>query len=105
MSEQTPLLQAHHEPSSEESQEHEEGVLKEPNMRELVVIMSSIWLGVFLAALGTSSSKPVSLETNPGRHNNRRYPNSSHLLVLQLLLSPLLAGHVIFNLKCRLPTA
>lgn len=44
--EQTPLLR------NETPEGQEDGELEEPNMREVIVIMSSIWLGVFLAALG-----------------------------------------------------
>lgn len=56
--EQTPLLQDEPHPATghpEGSQEHGE-TLKEPSMREIIIIMSSIWLGVFLAALGMCSA-------------------------------------------------
>lgn len=52
--EQTPLLgdgAQHATGYPEETSEHGE-VPKEASMKELLVIMSSIWLGVFLAALG-----------------------------------------------------
>lgn len=47
VTEQTPLLRGE-APEDQEDGEH----LQEPNMKEVIVIMSSIWLGVFLAALG-----------------------------------------------------
>lgn len=56
--EQTPLLQdeTHHASEHPEGAQEHEDTLKEPDMREVIIIMSSVWLGVFLAALGMCSA-------------------------------------------------
>lgn len=48
-SEQTPLLRD--DPASIAAGD-QEPVAEEPSTRELIVILGSIWVGVFLAALG-----------------------------------------------------
>lgn len=50
-SEQTPLLRDDG-PDSISSPDRQEPVVEEPSIRELIVILGSIWVGVFLAALG-----------------------------------------------------
>lgn len=51
LSEQTPLLRE--EPASIKPGDRQEQVqIEEPSTRELLVILCSIWMGVFLAALG-----------------------------------------------------
>jgi len=57
--EQTPLLRDNRDGGAAEAQNggavasEETPVVKEPTTKELVLILGSIWLGVFLAALGT----------------------------------------------------
>lgn len=63
-SEQTPLLgdgAQHATGYPEETSEHGEAP-KEASMKEILIIMSSIWLGVFLAALGTCSESASTSE-------------------------------------------
>lgn len=58
-SEETPLLDdetQHATGYPEQNPEHGEPVIKEASMKDVMVIMSSIWLGVFFAALGTMPS-------------------------------------------------
>lgn len=61
-SEQTPLLQdeTHHATGHPNGSQGHGDTLKEPDMREVIIIMSSIWLGVFLAALGMCSASSYS---------------------------------------------
>ena len=50
-SEQTPLLRE--DPASiKPTDRQEQAPIEEPSTRELLVILCSIWMGVFLAALG-----------------------------------------------------
>lgn len=49
-SEQTPLLRD--DPAIIGAGDRQEPVADEPSTRELIVILGSIWVGVFLAALG-----------------------------------------------------
>lgn len=58
-SEHTPLLRDNRDEGTTEAQDEEvvtdedTPVAKEPSAKELIFILGSIWLGVFLAALGT----------------------------------------------------
>ncbi|CAI7621561.1 unnamed protein product [Penicillium pancosmium] len=65
-SEQTPLLRD--DPASIGAGDRQEPVADEPSTRELIVILGSIWVGVFLAALDTTIvatlSGPISSSFN-----------------------------------------
>ena len=50
-SEQTPLLRDDSS-ASINTPDRQEPAVEEPSFRELIVILGSIWVGVFLAALG-----------------------------------------------------
>lgn len=76
VSEQTPLLGDQHAPE-QGNEEHGGEPVEEPSMREIVVIMSSIWLGVFLAALGVYSL-----------HERLRESQETYLFQIQPLSRP-----------------
>lgn len=82
---------------------------QEPSTKELIWILGSIWLGVFLAALGMH---PDSFARNKitnfsfhYRYNDRRDALRPHLFVLQLILTALVASHLLSDLQCRLPAS
>lgn len=66
--EQTPLLRDSRDGSSAEAQNgeavasEEASAVKEPTAKELILILGSIWLGVFLAALGMCDYTPLSAQ-------------------------------------------
>jgi hypothetical protein len=62
-SEQTPLLRD--DPANAGPPEGQKPVAEEPSTQELLVILCSIWLGVFLAALGMDSSRDAIYRQNP----------------------------------------
>lgn len=56
VSEQTPLLREQTQPPGTNAHEHDDSAVdpgQEPSFKELILILGCIWLGVFLAALGT----------------------------------------------------
>jgi EmrB/QacA subfamily drug resistance transporter len=52
--EDTPLLQDQYVPGTEEVDETDTPLAKEPTTKELVLVLGSIWVGVFLAALDST---------------------------------------------------
>lgn len=52
VSEQTPLLQDQTQNATATPQESEVPLAEEPTTKELLLVLGSIWIGVFLAALG-----------------------------------------------------
>ena len=54
VSEQTPLLGDQTPDATVTPQESEVPVAEEPTTKELLLVLGSIWIGVFLAALGMS---------------------------------------------------
>lgn len=102
--EQTPLLrEADPAEAGPEGQEPDE-----ISTKELVITLGSIWLGVFLAALGRlrrSEMIEYTLIKAHCRFNNCRDTVSTYLLLLQLLLTAIVAGHFVPDLKCRLSTS
>jgi hypothetical protein len=79
-SEQTPLLR-----DASESNAQDTPLSDEPNTKELIWILGSIWLGVFLAALGKSGLRLIVgrklIELNR-RYNNCRYAVRAHLVLI-----------------------
>lgn len=71
VTEQMPLLrentQQHAPPGTAATQDSEVPLAQEPSTRELVLILGSIWVGVFLAALGMITSPWFVCHANPGK--------------------------------------
>ena len=104
-SEQTPLLR-----DSPNSDANENTPLhQEPSTKELIWILGSIWLGVFLAALGMNFNSfrgnTMTDYSSHCRYNNRCHALRAYLLVLQLILVAVVASHFLFDLQCRLPAS
>lgn len=56
VSEQTPLLREQTQPLGSNAHEHDDSAVdpgQEPQFKEIILILGCIWVGVFLAALGT----------------------------------------------------
>lgn len=95
-SEETPLLRS----------EGDAPLPDEASTKELIWILGSIWLGVFLAALGMINRfLPLFATNNLHRYDYRRYSLRAHLLILQFLLAALVARNFVPDLQCRLPAA
>lgn len=97
-SEQTPLLR-----DSPNGDANENTPLpQEPSTKELIWILGSIWLGVFLAALGAHSNSfrrnKITNFSFHNRYNDRRHALRPHLLVLQLILTAFVASHFVSDL-------
>ena len=104
-SEQTPLLRD--SPNGDGSENTP--LPQEPSTKELIWILGSIWLGVFLAALGmhSNSSRRIKI-TNFSyscRYNDRRHALRPHFFVLQLILAAFVASHFVSDLQCCLPAS
>lgn len=52
VSEQTPLLAEQGLNATPEFQERQDHLVQEPTTKEVILILGSVWVGVFLAALG-----------------------------------------------------
>ena len=52
LSEQTPLLAEQALNATPESQERQDHLVQELTTKEVILILGSVWVGVFLAALG-----------------------------------------------------
>lgn len=106
--EQTPLLrEVEPVPVDQEEEQTERAPPDyEVSVKELSVILGSIWLGVFLAALGSLHYSALCEFTGSRRcrFNHCCDTLSTDLVFIQLFLSTLLAGSLLFNLKCRVPT-
>lgn len=109
VSEQTPLLGDEAQHAVVDPQEHgeDEAVLaQEPSSKELILILGCIWLGVFLAALGTGFRRvklAQALKADCTRYNDCCYTHRSHLVVLPLLLLALLVSDLLPDFQCRFP--
>lgn len=61
--EQTPLLREETQQAAargpEEAQDSDASLAQEPTTKELILILGSVWVGVFLAALGMDVTKPA----------------------------------------------
>jgi hypothetical protein len=99
--EQTPLLRdADPASAGRDGQEPDE-----ISTKELVITLGSVWLGIFLAALGMSKRPELmerSLTKAHRRFNDCRDTVSTHLLLLQLLLASIMAGNFLPHFECRL---
>ena len=102
--EQTPLLrEADPASAGPDGQEPDE-----ISTKELVITLGSIWLGVFLAALGRFRRPGIMeypLTKAHCRFNDCRDTVSTYLLLLQLLLTAIVAGHFVPDLQCRVSTS
>lgn len=104
-SEQTPLLR-----DSPDGDANENTPLpQEPSTKELIWILGSIWLGVFLAALGmysnTLSGNKITNFSFHHRYNDCRHTLRPHLFILQLILAAFVASHFVSDLQCCLPAS
>lgn len=105
--EQTPLL-GETDPGPSDQAEEQAPLAEEASFKELIVILGSIWLGVFLAALGMlhlPSSNEFQSNQSYCRFNYRRDTIGAHLVFLQLVLAALLAGNLLPHLECRFPAS
>lgn len=104
--EQTPLL-GEANPATDRAEEAP--LAEEASFKELIVILGSIWLGVFLAALGMLACHNLNcgLITNQSccRFNNRRDIIRTNLVILQLVLVALLAGNFLPHFQCSIPAS
>ena len=74
--EQTPLLRDAPADDQDQPQNHAQVPLrKEATTKEMIVILGAIWMGVFLAALGTRRSLP-----NPLPFTERPWPKAFYLV-------------------------
>lgn len=109
VSEETPLLREAG-PAHEGETTEQEPVIEERATKELILILGSIWLGVFLAALGMFfDGRPSDVEgvltESLHRYYHCRDIVGPHLLLVQFFLAPLMASNIIPNLECRLPAS
>lgn len=112
--EQTPLLreetQQYAPPDTAATQDSEVPLAQEPSTRELVLILGSIWVGVFLAALGMITGTEFSrfvCHANPViicRYYHRCDADGPNILVLSLSVAAFLAGNCVSDFQCRIPT-
>lgn len=70
----------------------EEILIDEPSTKKLAAIMASVWLGVFLGALGTSTV-PILVYTllTTTRRNHHSHPFHPHIKLVQFLQITLMA--------------
>lgn len=107
-SELTPLLQeVPPEPIEadrgiEQQQDAPEDILiDEPSKRKLAAIMASIWLGVFLGALGSfvPTNLGVAILTST-RRNHHSHPLNTYIKLVQFLYAPLMARIRLLHCQC-----
>lgn len=106
VSEQTPLLGDHTPNEPLPSGDSEVPLAEEPSSKELILVLGSIWVGVFLAALGMTCPTTGSpfAEADGVRHYNCRYSHCPHLVLLPVLHSAVLARYLLPDFQCRLST-
>lgn len=103
--EQTPLL-GEADPAALDRAE-EAPLAEEASFKELIVILGSIWLGVFLAALGMWCSPSFEFHSNQRRcrFNHCSDIIRTHLVIFQLLLAAFLAGNLLPHFQCGIPAS
>ena len=108
LSESTPLLQeVPPEPIEadrgiEQQQDAPEEILiDEPSKKKLAAIMASIWLGVFLGALGIIiCAVAYNFRLTTTRRNHHSHPLHAHIKLVQLLYTPIMARIGLLHRQC-----
>lgn len=114
VTEQTPLLredtQQHAPPGTAATQDSEFPLAQEPSTRELILILGSIWVGVFLAALGMIAGltfcglSALLIPVMICRYYNCCDSDSPDILVLSFSIAALVAGNCVSDFQCRIST-